>query len=406
MGGLCTTGVQTLPDPKLVITGTEIPEWVSAGGQKLFQQAASLAESPYPAYTGPRVASYDGSKLTAEERQAAQMLTEGAISYQPYIDESYARSMQLGQGYNPMTAEQLMGQQFSIEEAQPYIDMYQRAMDPAVEEIQRQLDRKLIADRAKAVGSGAFGGSRAYIGEIESAGEAARSAAALRKQAGVEGLGFAAQQREQDRAARFGTEQARRGAYETEEASRISAAQQIGQFAPVLQGLQQQAASGLLSAGEAKRTLDQMALDLAYADYVEQREYPFQMVNYALGALKGVPYETTQTSLQQGQQYIQTPSIYGQTIGGLGSLASAYFLANKSDKRLKKEIKLAYVADNGIKVYDWEWNDIAVSLNVHHSPTHGVMAQEIKEIFPEAVVLDSDGFYSVNYNHPEIARAI
>jgi len=110
--------------------------------------------------------------------------------------------------------------------------------------------------------------------------------------------------------------------------------------------------------------------------------------------------------LQQGQQYIQTPSIYGQTIGGLGSLASAYFLANKSDKRLKKEIKLAYVADNGIKVYDWEWNDIAVSLNVHHSPTHGVMAQEIKEIFPEAVVLDSDGFYSVNYNHPEIARAI
>jgi len=45
--------------------------------------------------------------------------------------------------------------------------------------------------------------------------------------------------------------------------------------------------------------------------------------------LKGVPYETTQTSLQQGQQYIQTPSIYGQTIGGLGSLASAYFLANR-----------------------------------------------------------------------------
>lgn len=329
MGGLCTTGVQTLPDPKLVISGTEIPEWVSAGGQKLFQQAASLAESPYPLFTGPRIASYDGSKLTAEERQAAQMLTEGATSYQPYIDESYARSLQLGQGYNPMTAEQLTGQQFSLEEAQPYIDMYQRAMDPAVEEIQRQLDRKLIADRAKAVGSGAFGGSRAYIGEIESAGEAARSAAALRAQAGAEGLSFAAQQREADRAARFGAEQAKRGAYETEEASRISAAQQIGQFAPVLQGLQQQAASGLLSAGEAKRTLDQMALDLAYADYVEQREYPFQMVNYALGALKGVPYETTQTSLQQGQQYIQTPSIYGQTIGGLGSLASAYFLANR-----------------------------------------------------------------------------
>ena len=70
-----------------------------------------------------------------------------------------------------------------------------------------------------------------------------------------------------------------------------------------------------------------MALDLAYADYVEQREYPFAMSNFALGSLKGVPYDTRNYGLEQGQQYIQTPSIYGQTIGGLGSLAAAYKLS-------------------------------------------------------------------------------
>jgi hypothetical protein len=136
-------------------------------------------------------------------------------------------------------------------------------------------------------------------------------------------------QYEADREARFAAEAAGRSAYETQEASRLRQAEQLQSFAPLVQGLQEQAASGLLSAGEAKRKLDQMALDLAYADYVEQRDYPFQMLNFAIGALKGVPYETTKYSLSQGQQYVETPSIYGQTLGGLGSLASAYYLSGR-----------------------------------------------------------------------------
>ena len=94
----------------------------------------------------------------------------------------------------------------------------------------------------------------------------------------------------------------------------------------MVQGLTEQAASGLITAGQARRQLDQMALDMAYADYVEQREYPFQMINFAQGALQGTPYETRTIGLEQGQQFVQSPSVYGQTIGGLGSLASAYYL--------------------------------------------------------------------------------
>ncbi len=327
MGGFCTTGVETLPDPKLVITGTEIPEWVSAGGQTLFQQAAELAKSPYPTFQAPRIASYDGSKLTPAEQEAARILTEDAGAYKPFIDEAASRASQLGLGYDAMGKQELLGGDFSIEQAQPFLDIYQQAVDPAVEQIQRQLEQKQIADRAKAVGSGAFGGSRQYLSELMTESEGARQAGELRKQAAAEGLGFAAQRFDQDRAARLATEQALRQSYETGEAARTGAVSQLASFAPAIQGLQQQAASGMISTGEAQRTLDQMALDLAYADFVEQREYPFQMVNYALGALKGIPYETTQTSLQQGQQFVQTPSVYGQTIGGLGALGSAYFMS-------------------------------------------------------------------------------
>ena len=62
-----------------------------------------------------------------------------------------------------------------------------------------------------------------------------------------------------------------RQAFETEEASRLRRAETLQGFAPLAQGLQDQAASGLFTAGQARRALDQQALDLAYADYVEQR---------------------------------------------------------------------------------------------------------------------------------------
>lgn len=397
MGGFCTTGTENLPTYENVLQGTDIPEWVSAGGRTLFEQAAELASSGYPGYTGPRIASYGGSKLTPEEQQAFNMLTSGATSYDPYVKAAFQATQGLGQGYDEAsradligpqyqgatrqqltgqpsadyagaTRDYLEGQPFTIAEAQPFLDIYQAAADPAIAEAERQLSQQLIAQRAKA--GGAFGGSRQFLGEIETASETARRASDIRRQAAAEGLQFAAGERERDRAARFGAEQAqrsgyettmaqrerdraarfgaedvmrgrfqqdrearfgaeaaRRAGYETEEASRLRQAEQLQSYAPLVQGLQEQAASGMLSSGEARRKLDQMALDLAYSDYVEQREYPFQMLNFAMGALKGVPYETTQYSLSQGQQYVQTPSIYGQTLGGLGSLASAYYLS-------------------------------------------------------------------------------
>ena len=44
---------------------------------------------------------------------------------------------------------------------------------------------------------------------------------------------------------------------------------------------------------------------MAYGDYLEQRQYPQEMLNFALGALQGVPYETRTIGLEQGQQYVQ-----------------------------------------------------------------------------------------------------
>jgi hypothetical protein len=74
--------------------------------------------------------------------------------------------------------------------------------------------------------------------------------------------------------------------------------------------------------------LDQRALDLAYADYMDQREYPMEMVNFALGALSGTPYNTRSRRFDVQQGYNTNPSVYGQLISGLGAGYSAYKMAN------------------------------------------------------------------------------
>ena len=388
MGGFCTTTTQPLPDYSEVVTDTQLPAWVSEGGKRLFEEASSLARSPFPQYTDARIASYDGSKLTPEEQQAADLLSKGATSYQSYIDDASNMASGLGQGfdrtsradligdpyqgmsrgdlmgsYQGATREELQGDPFSMDQAQPYLDIYQGAQDSAVNEVQRQTELANVQNRASAARSGAFGGSRLGIQEGLTAGEGARAAGDLRSRAAQQGLEFASSQNErdraarfgaenlmrgqfdqdrqarfgaedvmrgqyeQDRAARFGAEDAARSGFETEEASRLRATEALQGFAPLTQGLQDQAASGLFTAGQARRQLDQQALDMAYADYVEQRNYPQSQINYALGVLQGTPYDTRNISLTQGQQFIQSPSIYGQTLGGLGALGSAYFMS-------------------------------------------------------------------------------
>jgi len=370
MGGFCTTTVQPLPDYSEVVTDTQLPAWVSEGGKRLFEEASSLARSPFPQYTDARIASYNGSKLTPEEQQAANLLSQGATSYQSYIDDAANMASGLGQGfdrtsradligspfqglsrdqlmgnYQGATRQELLGEPFSMEQAQPYLDVFQGAQDSAVNEVQRQTELANMRNRATAARSGAFGGSRLGIQEGLTSSEGARAAGDLRAQAAAQGLQFASSQSErdraarfgaenllrgqfdQDRASRFGAEDAARSGFETEEASRLRATEALQGFAPLTQGLRDQAASGLFTAGQARRNLDQQALDMAYADYVEQRNYPQSQINYALGVLQGTPYDTRNISLTQGQQFIQSPSIYGQTLGGLGSLASAYYMS-------------------------------------------------------------------------------
>ena len=98
MGAMCASSTINLPGSGETVSGTTLPAWVSAAGRSLFEQSAELAKSPYPLYKGQRIASYDGSKLTPEEQQAADLLAGSAGEYQPYIDRATELAGGLGSG--------------------------------------------------------------------------------------------------------------------------------------------------------------------------------------------------------------------------------------------------------------------------------------------------------------------
>ena len=393
MGGtFCDQSTIDLPEYGETFSTTDLPAWVSAGGRALFDQAVGLASSPQTVSTIDKLASYgpDGNLLTEDEQLAAQIIRDGAGSFQPFLDKASGVADTLGQGFDSATRSELMGDPysgmsneqlqgsysgasrddllgggFSLDSAQPYLDIYQGAQDASIRELERQTARNQMQTRANAARSGSFGGSRLGISEAMLGSEGAMGAADLRARAAAEGLGFAANrfdtdrtarfnaedvmrgQYESDRASRFDTEGMRRGQYdadrssrfaaedtlrsgfESDEASRIQQMSAYQNLAPLTQSLQQAAAQGLISSGEARRRLDQAVLDLAREEELSQENKSFERLNFALGALQGVPYQQKTFGYNMGSSTAQAPSIFGQVLGAGGTLGAGYLASRK-----------------------------------------------------------------------------
>jgi hypothetical protein len=324
--GLFDQSYDQLPTFDKTLSGTQIPSWASAAGRYLTGAAMELASSPYPQYMGARRPSYGGNTLTADELAGNQMLRDNAGDTR-YMDAAYAAAGNVGQEmYSGQDYSTLVGEPMTIDQMQPYLDMYQQSVDPAISEIQKQIERNQNTNRANAARAGAFGGSRLGIQEGQTYGEGMDAMAQTRAEAGRAGLEFGAGQSERDRQARFQANTAGLSAYESREAARQRRAQELQSYVPLSQDLTQTRASNLIGMGEKRRAVDQQGYDLSYADYLDQRNYPYEQINYATGILEGVPYNSQNYSYNTGMQNVATPSVFGQIVGGLGTLGSAYFM--------------------------------------------------------------------------------
>jgi hypothetical protein len=115
---------------------------------------------------------------------------------------------------------------------------------------------------------------------------------------------------------------------------------------------------------------------------------PGQLANWQGADFLGAAQ--AQNQFNQGQYNAQMASnaqLRGSVIGAGGALGGA---AIASDRRLKKNIKRIGTHVLGIGLYTWDY--------LWGLPFSGVMADEVEQVMPEAVVMHPSGFKMVNYS--------
>ena len=381
--------------------------------------------------------------LQIQARQQAARLGE----YQPYVTEAgrlfgrQERALEDAFGYLPGASEAMTGGLGALARAeesargatgiydpsmaQAFYDPYEdQVVQQTLEDIQRQSAQSDIAARDRAVRAGAFGGARGRLLQEDIARQTGRGAAEA--VAGIRSRGFGqAQQQaqsafESQRRAQQGLAQLQSGlgSQQAQIGQGIAGLGQVGaglsgQFGQIGGGLarlgqqtQQQLANQvnlLNQLGQQGQATQQAALSRQFAGAQQLAQEPLQRLQAGQALLAGAPMGGisggTGTSAYQRGVY-QQPTALGQAVGAAGTVATglgALGFQPFSDVDLKENIKKIGELEPGINWYTWDWNDKGKALGAEAEPNEGVLAQEVLEVKPDAVIV-KNGYYAVDYS--------
>ena len=270
----------TATNPLGATTSSTLSPWAGDYVTGMLGKGQALAEQPYQAYTGP--------------------LTAGASNLQ---QQQFAGLSDLAK--TGLTPTQYTGGVFDAASAQQYMNPYLKAaLDPQLQEMRRQSQINLQPTLAKLTQAGGYGGGRQAIMESE----AARNL--LTEQNKTIGQGYstaydkAMAQYNADAARRLQTEQAQQAANEASANFGLKTLQELGQ------------------AGAAERGITSEGVAADKAQFEEQRDYPYKMLQYQKDLLTGLPITTqatTPNTTEIGQINQQLSGILGlyQTLAKL-----------------------------------------------------------------------------------------
>jgi hypothetical protein len=192
-------------------------------------------------------------------------------------------------------------------------DYIQGALNPQIREANIQADYNKRNDALQSMRGGAFGGSRSalmaaerernanqMVGDILGRGYQSAFDAAQRQQQFLGGLGMQ------------GLGQAG------------SASQLLGNLGTAEQQANLQRLQAQSSTAAQAQALEQQKYDMAYQDFLRQRDYPKEQLGFYSNIIRGLPQQMGSTQLT----YQQPPSLAAQLVGGAGSLATAAKAAN------------------------------------------------------------------------------
>lgn len=276
------------PQPtETTVTNVTIPEWLKGPTLDVVGRGQALSLRPYQAYRGPRVAGF-----APEQEQAFA----GISKMQRPADYATARQ-----------AMQQNLQQFGQPQADYYMSPYQQAVTDVA---QRKLDESAARERAMAAARstrmGGMGASGSAVANAAISRNYMQQSADLWAQQQQKAYENAQAQFERDRMARMQGATGLASLGTTEQQSDLSRLQATSDV------------------GRQRQAQQQRGYDLAYEDFLRQRDYPMEMLKFYADLVRGQTPELPSTKMT----YQQEPGFWSQVVGGgLTGLAALKSLA-------------------------------------------------------------------------------
>ena len=284
------------------ITQTDLPEYAKPYYLDLMARSQAESNQPYQPYENQRIQGFDPMQVQAQNMAGNLQRPEqiGAAT-----DMAYTAGLgSLGstfdnQSFNqPGVAEQYMS---------PYM---QNVVDVQKQEAIRDAQKGVLTQNLGASRQGTYGGSRQLLATTERERNLGDEMAQIQASGSQKAYEAGRTQFNQEEDMRMqGADFGLRGLAQANTAAQTIGALGETQQATDLQRIQAQAA-----AGQEKQNLKQQQLDTSYGDFLRQRDYPKEQLNFFNAQLRGVPMPSLSST---NTAYAQPPSVASQ-VGGLG----------------------------------------------------------------------------------------
>jgi hypothetical protein len=285
----------------------DLPDWAKPYAQEVLGKGSALSSAPYQAYQGERIAQF--TPLQQRAFQGATTMTPSAATGQGINIAGQAAGQALNTQYDPYATGQFGAQ------AGQYMDPYmQNVVGMQQREAARASEMQRNQNQAQAVGQGAFGGSRQAIVEAERQRNLGTQMGDIQAKGLQDAYSrgqtqFNTEQQLREQSKQYGAGLGLQGLQ-----TALTGAQNLGALG------QQQFTQGMdvnkLQAGYGAQQQQQTQniLSQQYQDFLDQKKFPYQQLEFQSNLLRGTPSGSTQTL------YTAQPSGLSQ-VAGLGTAA-------------------------------------------------------------------------------------
>lgn len=289
-------GSAPAPQPTTsTVNQSSLPAYAEPYFNDLLTRTQGETEKDYTPYTGQRIAGFAGDTTTA---------------FGDIRKNAAAGNAGIDQGMSTTAANlNTQGGQFGAQQASDYMNPYiSNVLDTTEDRMAKRFQEQQGARDADAVSKGAFGGSRAAIVTGQAQRDMNDQMAQMEAQQYAQAFNNAEGQFNADRAARLQAT-----------GMNLQGAGQLAQLDQMDNSVDLQNANSLMQTGAMQQTQDQNQLTTAYQDFVNQRDFPRQQLNFYSSILRGVPISAQSETTQYAAPQNPLNQMMGLGVAGLGA---------------------------------------------------------------------------------------